>query len=218
MPTPTKENYLKVLYHLHQKDSAISLSELSKEMEVSKPTANDMAKKFQTQGWVVYEKYRPLKLTEKGKRMASLVIRKHRLAEMFLHKIMGFGWEEVHDMAEEIEHLKCEIFFDRMDELLGFPRVDPHGSHIPDKDGNFVNPNYKLLSQIQAGQKVILKALKDSSTDLIGFLNKKEIRLGLEISVHEIESYDKSLTVSYGNFSEVVLTHSVSNRLLVEVD
>lgn len=217
MPTPTKENYLKVLFYLHQKNPAISLSKLSTELEVSKPTVTDMAKKFQKQDWVVYERYKPLTLTEKGKKMASAVIRKHRLAEMFLLKIMGFGWEEVHDMAEEIEHLKSEKFFDRMDELLGFPTVDPHGSHIPDKDGNFIKPNYKLLSQIQAGQKVILKALRDSSTDFLEFLNKKEIRLGLEISVHEIEVYDKSLTVSYGNFSGVVLTYSISNRLLVEV-
>jgi DtxR family Mn-dependent transcriptional regulator len=148
--------------------------------------------------------------------MASLVIRKHRLAEMFLHKVMGFGWEEVHDMAEEIEHLKCNKFFDRMDEILGFPTVDPHGSNIPDKDGNFIKPNYKLLSQIKERQKVTLKALKDSSTEFLGLLNKKEIRLGLEITVHKIETYDKSLTVSYGKFSKVILTHSVSNQLLVE--
>jgi len=217
MPTQTKENYLKVLYYLHQKNAAISLSELSKAMEVSKPTANDMVKKFQKQGWAVYEKYKPLRLTEKGKRMASLIIRKHRLAEMFLLKIMGFGWEEVHDMAEEIEHLKCDKFFDRMDELLGFPTTDPHGSPIPDKEGNFTKPNYKLLSQIQDEQKVLLKALRDSSTDFLLFLNKKEIRLGIEISVHQMEAFDKSLTVSYGNFSEVVLTYSVSNRLWVEV-
>lgn len=217
MPTQTKENYLKVLYYMNQKSDAISISELSTEMEVSKPTVNDMVKKLQKRGWVIYERYKPLKLSKEGKRMASLVIRKHRLAEMFLFKIMGFGWEEVHDMAEEIEHLKCDKFFDRMDELLGFPTVDPHGSPIPDKDGNFAKPNYKLLSQIQEGQKVVLKALRDSSTDFLLFLNKKEIRLGIEISIHQLEVFDKSLTVSYGDFAEVTLTHSVSNRLLVEI-
>ena len=218
MPTPTNENYLKVLHYLHQENPAISISDLSKEMEVSKPTANDMAKKLQAQGWVLYKKYKPLQLTEEGRRMASLVIRKHRLAEMFLHRIMGFGWEEVHEMAEEIEHLKSEKLFDRMDELLGFPTVDPHGSNIPDRDGNFITHNYIQLSQIKEGQKVVLRALKDSSTDFLGFLDKKEILLGLEITVLEIEPYDKSIKVSYGNFSKAVLTHSISKRLLVELD
>jgi len=215
MPTNTKENYLKALYTLHQKDPAISLSDLGNEMGVSKPTANDMVKKFEKKGWVVYKKYKPLTLTPEGAKMAALVIRKHRLAEMFLEKIMGFGWEEVHAMAEEIEHLKSEPFFDRMDELLGFPKIDPHGSPIPDKNGNFNQPNYTPLSQIAIGQKVALRALRESSNEFLLFLNKKEIKLGVEITVLQIEAFDKSLTVAYGDFTEMVLSHSVSSRLLV---
>ena len=102
-------------------------------MGVSKPTANNMIKKLTAIGWVVYEKYKPILLTEKGKKEASLIVRKHRLSEIFLSKIMGFGWEEVHDIAEDMEHLKSEKLFDRMNELLGFPKVDPHGSPIPNK-------------------------------------------------------------------------------------
>jgi len=135
MPTQTKENYLKALFYLHQKDPLISLTDLSKDLGVSMPTVNDMVKKLQAKGWVVYTKYKPLQFTEAGTRQAAMIIRKHRLAEMFLSQVMGFGWEEVHDMAEEMEHLKLEQFFDRMDELLGFPTVDPHGSPIPNKEG-----------------------------------------------------------------------------------
>ncbi|MGB1242098.1 MAG: iron dependent repressor, metal binding and dimerization domain protein [Chitinophagales bacterium] len=215
MPTTTKENYLKALYFLHQKDEAIALSDLGKSMQVSKPTVSDMVKKLQAKGWIKYEKYRPLKLTKQGIKVAALIVRKHRLAEMFLAQIMGFGWEEVHDIAEEIEHVKSEKLFDRMDELMGFPAVDPHGSPIPDKDGNFNKPNYKLLSQIPENSTVILKALRNSSTDFLLYLNKKELQLSTEISVHQIESFDKSMTVSYGNFSEVILSNSVSNHLLV---
>ena len=121
-------------------------------------------------------KYKPLKLTKQGLKEATLIIRKHRLSEMFLNQVMGFGWEEVHDMAEEMEHLKSESFFDRMDELLGFPKKDPHGSPIPDKNGNFVKPNYKLLSQVNIGKKVALRALRESSTEFINFLNNVPCR------------------------------------------
>ncbi len=217
MPTVIKENYLKALHFLNQKNATVSLTELGKAMDVSKPTVNDMVKKLQSNGWVVYEKYKPLKLTEEGRRTAALIVRKHRLSEMFLYKIMGFGWEEVHDIAEELEHIKSDAFFDRMDELLGFPTTDPHGSPIPDKEGNLIKPNYQLLSQIPQNTKVILRGLRDSSTEFLLFLNNKELQLGTEIHLQHIEPFDKSITVSYGEHSNVLLTHSVSNRLFVEV-
>jgi DtxR family Mn-dependent transcriptional regulator len=217
MTTQTIENYLKALYYLHQKNEEISLSDLGKEVAVSKPTANGMVKRLKTKGWVDYEKYKPLRLTDKGLKLAAIIIRKHRLSEMFLTQIMHFGWEEVHDIAEDLEHINSEKFFDRMDELLGFPSTDPHGSPIPDKDGNFVKPNYKRLSQIDVGSKVLLKALKSSSTDFLLFLNKKELPLGTKITVTQREDFDNSMVVSYNKKKNVVLTESVGNRLLVEV-
>jgi len=216
MPTETKENYLKALYYLHQKNAAISTTELGKEMEVSKPTVNDMVKKLQSKGWLKYEKYKPLFLTKEGLIKASLIIRKHRLSEMFLSQVMHFGWEEVHDIAEEMEHLKSGSFFDRMDEILGFPTKDPHGSPIPDKNGNFVKPNYKTLTKIKVGNKVEVKALRNSSTEFLTFLNNKNIKLGTVIQVHEIEPFDSSYTVSYADFDKVVLSQSVCQHLLVE--
>ena len=106
MATIVIENYLKALYSLSQKNEAVSLTDLSKELEVSAPTVNNMIKKLQEKGWVNYKKYKPIKLTKAGALVAASVIRKHRLTEMFLVKIMGFGWEEVHDIAEQIEHIK----------------------------------------------------------------------------------------------------------------
>ena len=141
MPTKTKENYLKAIYFLDLKKNNISITDISLKMNVSKPTTNNMVKKMEEKGWVIYEKYKPIKLTSKGKKLGALIVRKHRLTEMFLSQVMSFGWEEVHDIAEEIEHIHSEIFFDRMDELLGFPTTDPHGSPIPDKKGKFNKPN-----------------------------------------------------------------------------
>ena len=153
MATITIENYLKALYTLNQVSREISLTDLSKEMNVSAPTVNNMIKKLQDKGWVAYQKYKPIKLTTDGALQAAKIIRKHRLTEMFLVKIMGFGWEEVHDIAEQIEHIKSDDFFDRMDELLGFPKTDPHGSPIPDKNGKILEQHYKTLAQIEPNIK-----------------------------------------------------------------
>jgi len=216
MSSYTKENYIKALYFLHLQNEEISLSDLGKELQVSKPTANDMIKKLKADGIVVSEKYKPITITEKGKQRAASIIRKHRLSEMFLLQIMEFGWEEVHEIAEELEHVKTEILFDRMDELLGFPTTDPHGSPIPDKNGNFNRPNYKRLSQISVQSTVVVKALRESSTEFLLFLNKKSIQLNTKIKVEYIESFDGSYNVSYDDFSNVVLGKSICDRLLVE--
>lgn len=216
MATEIKENYLKAMYFLDQKDRNISLTALANEMNVSKPTVNDMVKKLEGKGWLRYKKYKPLQLTEEGRKTAALIIRKHRLTEMFLVEFMGFGWEEVHEIAEEIEHLNSTLFFDRMDEILGYPTVDPHGSPIPDKTGNIRKLNYNLLSNIKVDSKVVLRGLRDSSKEFLLFLNNKKLQLGTELFLHHCEPFDKSITVSYDDFSEVQLSHSVSSRLLVE--
>ncbi|MEM1322969.1 MAG: metal-dependent transcriptional regulator [Bacteroidota bacterium] len=217
MPTQTKENYLKAIYFLDQKDHKISITDLSKEMGVSTPTVNNMVKKLQSEGWVAYRKYKPLQLTAKGRKVAALIVRKHRLAEMFLSKIMGFGWEEVHDIAEDMEHIASEKLFDRMDELLGYPTIDPHGSPIPDKEGKVASRSYLKLSDTKEGQRVRLCALADSSTELLLFLNNKQIKLGTEIDVLKVEPFDKSLLVNYEQHPSVMLSHEVCRRLLVEL-
>ena len=215
MATAAKENYLKALYHLHIKNPEISLTELGQTLDLRMPTVNSMVKKLNESGWVEYEKYKPVKLTEKGRKMAALVIRKHRLSEMFLSQVMGFGWEEVHDIAEELEHIKKEDFFDRMDELLGFPGTDPHGSPIPNKNGDLDRSTYESLSNLPAGSKVIFKALKDSFTDFLLFLNKRNIRLGAQINILEIEAFDKSMSIALDNGDQQILSYTVAMRLLV---
>lgn len=216
MASDIKENYIKALFYLHQKNEDISLSDLGEELQVSKPTANDMIKKLQMEGIVISKKYKPIRITEKGKQCSAEIIRKHRLSEMFLLQIMNFGWEEVHEIAEELEHIKTDKFFDRMDELMGFPTTDPHGSPIPDRNGNFTRPNYKRLSQIPAKSTVIVKALRDSSTDFLLFLNNKAIQLNTKITITHIESFDGSFTVSYDTHKDVVLGKSICDRIFVE--
>ncbi len=217
MPTQTKENYLKSIYFLSQKSKDVSITELSKDMNVSKPTANNMVKKMKEKGWVKYEKYKPVKLTNKGEKLGALIVRKHRLTEMFLSQIMGFGWEEVHDIAEEIEHISSTSFFDRMDEILGFPSNDPHGSPIPDKNGKILKINHLKLSNINVGQKVRLCGIANSSNALLIYLNKKKIKLGSEMTINQIEKFDKSYEISLENNVKVFLTFEVCQSLLVEL-
>jgi DtxR family Mn-dependent transcriptional regulator len=216
MPTPTKENYLKAIYFISQENIDVSITELSKKMNVSKSTANNMVKKMEEKGWLFYEKYKPIKLTIKGKRLGALIIRKHRLTEMFLSQVMGFGWEEVHDIAEEIEHISSNLLFDRMDEILGFPTLDPHGSPIPDKNGTVLKVNYLKLTHIKEGQKVKLCGLENSSKDLLLYLNNKKIKLGSVLSVLHIEKFDASFEILLENNSTIILTFDVCKSLLVE--
>ncbi|MDF1696509.1 MAG: metal-dependent transcriptional regulator [Saprospiraceae bacterium] len=216
MPTQTKENYLKAIYLLEQNKLKVTITAIGKEMGVSKPTVNNMIKKLDQNGWINYEKYKPIQLTDQGKLTAALIVRKHRLTEMFLVNVMGFGWEEVHQIAEEMEHLKSEALFDRMDELLGYPTNDPHGSPIPDKKGEYNRKTYVKLSSIQPGKKAILKAVGDSSVLLLTMLNEKAITLGTIFEIHKIEEFDHSMIVDYEENKSVMLSHEVCKRLLVD--
>ena len=216
MATQTKENYLKAIYFLNHLNEAVTVTALGKEMNVSKPTVNNMIKKLTANGWIEYEKYKPLKLTKSGTLAAALIIRKHRLTEMFLVQIMGFGWEEVHIIAEEMEHLKTEGLFDRMDEILGYPTTDPHGSPIPDKNGEFKRKSYCIMSSIPAGKEVTLRAVGDSSASLLTMLNEKKITLGTIFTISKVEEFDKTMIISYGQSVDVSLSYEVCKRLLVE--
>lgn len=216
MASATEENYLKALYTLAGRRDKISLSELSKLLKVSLPTSNSMIKKLEIQGFVNYEKYKPITLTAKGKKAAALVLRKHRLTEMYLVEKMGFGWEEVHEIAEQVEHISSSIFFERMDELMGFPRFDPHGSPIPDKDGKMEAGNFDQLSQCKAGDKVRIMALSKSTDEFLKYLNSRSLNLGVILHIKSLESYDNSMVVSYPDHPAETLNHIVSEHLLVE--
>lgn len=215
MTTLTEENYLKAIYHLTEKNQTVSVNELSKYLKIKMPSVNSMMKKFAEKNWVIYETYKPLQITPEGRKRAALVVRKHRLTEMFLVDKMGFGWEQVHEIAEQIEHIKSELFFEKIDELLDYPKTDPHGSPIPDKNGNIIKLNYLKLSECKPGQTVIFKALSESPNDLLNYLNQKKLSLKTAIEIIFIEPFDKSITVSYSGKQEI-FSNLVCEKLLVE--
>lgn len=216
MISQVEENYLKVLRLLSDANGVASVNEIGKELNIKMPTVNSMMKKLSEKGLVFYESYKPIKLTPKGEKEAALIIRKHRLTEMYLVEKMGFGWEQVHSIAEQIEHIQSPEFFAKMDELLGYPKIDPHGSPIPDINGKMDWKESKKLSECKEGETIKVIAVINSSDEFLRFLNGREIHLGLNIQIKSVEPFDKSMVVSYGKRLAETLSHTVCERLLVE--
>src|SRR3954471_19141026 len=144
----SKENYLKAIFHLQQDNQSVSTNALAESLQTRPASVTDMLKKLKEQRLLQYEKYKGVKLTHEGRKVAILIIRKHRLWEYFLVEKLGFGWEEVHEIAEELEHISSKKLIDRLDEYLNFPQTDPHGDPIPDIDG-----------KIAASKQINLQAL-----------------------------------------------------------
>ncbi len=211
----SEENYLKAIFHLINEENTVTINEISKLLDVKMPSVNNMMKKFADRNWVVYESYKPLKITDSGKKQAALIVRKHRLTEMFLVEKMNFGWENVHEIAEQLEHIHSETFFDKMDEILNYPKFDPHGEPIPDKEGNIIAQDLKKLSECSIGQKVIFTAVTITDDDFLTFLNIKNLELGKEIEILEIEKFDKSMTVKISDTS-TILSKIVCDKILVK--
>jgi len=203
---------------LANENGEITLSDLANQLQVSLPTANSMVKSLKKQDWVQQEKYKPLSLTVGGRNLAASIIRKHRLTEMFLLKMMNFGWEEVHEVAEQIEHIHAPKFFERMDEILGYPSVDPHGSPIPDRYGNLEKQSFQPLTAVLPGQRAKLNALTNSSTAFLAYLNSKALTLGSSIEIISIEQFDQSRVVRYTGHPTETLTEKVCERLLVQLE
>ena len=215
MKSLNEENYLKAIFHLIDKDDTFTVNELSKMLNIKMPSVNSMMKKFSQKNWVIYESYKPIKITALGKKEAVHVVRKHRLTEMFLVEKMGFGWEVVHEIAEQLEHIHSEIFFDKMDELLNYPKVDPHGEPIPDKQGNIIQQNLTKLSECRTGEAVILSAVIDSSDEFLTYLNHRNLSLNSELKILEVEKFDQSMKIEFDGKTET-LSKMVCDKILVQ--
>jgi DtxR family transcriptional regulator, Mn-dependent transcriptional regulator len=216
MQSFTEENYLKVLFNLSQENGDVTVQEISNTLGIKMPTVTSMMKKLAEKQLVHYESYKPIKLTKNGEGKAIQIIRKHRLTEMFLTEKMGFSWENVHEIAEQMEHIHSVPFFEKMDELLGFPKIDPHGSPIPDKQGNMIERPYIRLTDCLAAETVILRAIYNSSTEFLKFLNSRDLKLGDTIEIKFVETYDRSMQIAYANKYSENLSYTACSQMLVE--
>ena len=214
--TYSEENYLKVIYHLsHNANKGISTNAIANVMESKPSSVTDMVQKLADKELVEYVKYQGVTLTEKGMFMALMIVRKHRLWEVFLVDKLDFSWDEVHDVAEQLEHIKSEKLTNKLDEFLGFPTEDPHGDPIPDKEGRIANVDKKLLSEISINKRVICVGVKDSSPPFLQYLDKQQIALGSSIEVVAKEDFDHSLSLRVDG-KEVAVSNKIASNLFVK--
>jgi DtxR family transcriptional regulator, Mn-dependent transcriptional regulator len=217
MGSLTEENYIKTIYSLSLEPGEVSVSELAKKLNVKLPTITSMIKKLSSKKLVSYAPYRGIKITEKGKKEALSIIRKHRLAELFLVKILKLGWEEVHEIAEQLEHVNSERFYDRIDELLGYPKADPHGEPIPDVNGKIISSNSIPLSQAAEGSSVKISAVGDDAKPFLDHLNSKGLQIGDSIVIKKKELFDGSVSIINKAKRETMLSHQVVEKIWVEL-
>ncbi len=216
MYTHIEENYLKALLALSIDNEDVSVNELSKKLGIKMPSVTNMMQKFSEKELVHYDLYKPIKLSEIGKKQAALILRKHRLVEMYLVKKLNFNWDEVHDIAEQIEHVNSELFFDKIDEVLGFPKFDPHGSFIPDKSGKFKIDKIKKLSNCKVGDSLIVIGVSDSTSSFLKFLSFKNILLGTSILINYIEKYDQSINLLINKKINHTLSKEICEKIFIE--
>ncbi len=211
----TEENYLKAIYHLSAGGSkAVLTNELAEAMSTKAASATDMIKKLAAKEFISYEKYYGVNVTSKGKTEALMVIRKHRLWETFLVQKLGFTWDEVHEVAEQLEHINSSRLIEKLDEFLGYPKVDPHGDPIPDSKGKVKLKPQIPLDQLKAGYHGKIAAVKDSDSSLLKYLDKIGAKPGTMIKILGKEDYDESMEVLI-NDHRIFISKEVSQNILV---
>lgn len=212
----TEENYLKAIYKLLEQDKApVNTNAIAAKMSTKAASVTDMLKKLAEKKLIFYKKYQGVTLTEKGTRVAVDIIRKHRLWEVFLVDKLHFKWDEVHDMAEELEHIQSDMLIERLDQFLGFPRFDPHGDPIPDSSGRFKEQHSVVLASLKPGEECVMTGVVDHSPAFLQFLDKCELGLGDEIQIKELIAYDQSLLLRLKKKKELYVSSEVAKNILV---
>ncbi len=214
--TTSEENYLKVIYHLSNlSPKGVNTNAIAAMLDTKASSVTDMLKKLSEKEWIHYQKYQGVSLTDKGKLNAKIIVRKHRLWEVFLVEKLGFAWDEVHEVAEELEHIKSEKLINQLDQFLNFPRFDPHGDPIPNAKGEIIKIEKQLVSEIEVGKTITCVGVKDTSVDFLQYLNKQNISLGTKMKVLEKEPFDGTLKIEINN-SVLVISDKIANNLYVK--
>jgi DtxR family transcriptional regulator, Mn-dependent transcriptional regulator len=215
--TFSEENYLKTIYHLtNLTDGEVSTNAIADKIETKASSVTDMLKKLAEKDLVHYKKYQGVSLTDNGRLAAKMIVRKHRLWEVFLVEKLDFAWDEVHDIAEQLEHIKSEKLINKLDDFLGNPTEDPHGDPIPDANGRIVKVEKQLLSELTENQSGICVGVKDTSSEFLQYLDKQSIALGSKITVISKESFDQSLRIVVEGV-ENAISNKIAANLFVKL-
>lgn len=211
-----EENYLKAIFHLSDGGASdVSTNALSDLMNTKPASVSDMIRKLDEKGMVTYKKYYGVNVSKKGKIMALQVIRKHRLWEVFLVEKLKFSWDEVHEVAEQLEHIRSGLLIQRLDEFLDFPRVDPHGDPIPDENGVMAVAKKTQLDKMEIGMKGKVVAVDDGDASFLQYLDKIGIYLGAKLEVVDKITFDGSLEISVDGDRKVFISREVSQNILI---
>lgn len=210
-----EENYLKAIYKLFNGSDPVATRAIAQEMGTKDSSVSDMLKRLAEKKLITHKKWYGIKLTEQGRLAALTVIRRHRLWEVFLVDKLAFKWDEVHELAEQLEHIQSPELLNRLDEFLGFPSVDPHGDPIPDKSGKFNLRPQEPLSQAPLKQHLRIVRVTDDSSDFLQYLDASGLRIGTQMTVREKIAYDDSLTLQLDNGNRIHISSKVSEQILV---
>ncbi|MGI4741125.1 MAG: metal-dependent transcriptional regulator [Janthinobacterium lividum] len=215
MPSHTEENYLKAIYKLAEAEPGqeVSTNRIAAALATRAASVTDMLRRLAEKELLDYEKYRGVRLTPEGQRLALLTVRKHRLWEVFLVQQLGFAWDEVHDVAEELEHVQSPLLMQRLDAFLNFPTLDPHGDPIPAENGAVRRPTHRLLAELGVGECGTLAAVKDTSAPFLQYLDKVGLPLGAQVRVLEKITFDNSLEVRINGEHTVIISAEVGRNL-----
>lgn len=214
----SKENYIKAIFHLQQEQESVTTNALAEALQTKPASVTDMLKKLKLQKLLQYEKYRGVKLTPDGRKLAVQIIRKHRLWEYFLVEKLQFGWEEVHDIAEELEHISSKKLIDRLDAFLDFPKADPHGDPIPDINGKMPSLQQSAVSDMPLNSSGTVNGISDQSSEMLELLRHKNIHLGTKLEVKKKFGVDGSIEIKIRNQQPVNISEHVAKNLLVAYD
>ncbi|WP_448699679.1 metal-dependent transcriptional regulator [Mucilaginibacter sp. AW1-3] len=218
MNSYTEENYLKSIYHLSSADEeSVSTNSIAGALNTKAASVTDMLKKLADKQLINYTKYQGVSLTEDGKAIAINIVRKHRLWEFFLVEKLQFKWDEVHELAEELEHIASVELVDRLDKFLEYPKYDPHGDPIPDNKGRIKSNELKPIAQLALNSTAIIMGVREHAPAFLQYLDKLQLTIGKKIQVTDIISYDQSVVLNINDHSSVTISREVAKNILVSI-
>ncbi|RYE18724.1 MAG: metal-dependent transcriptional regulator [Sphingobacteriaceae bacterium] len=215
----TEENYLKAIFHLAADDlQPVNTNQIAAALQTKAASVTDMLKKLSVKNMVEYERYQGVSLTEKGKSIALRIIRKHRLWELFLVEKLNFRWDEVHELAEQLEHIQSVKLINKLDEFLGFPQNDPHGDPIPDDQGTIKFCDFKPVTDLNIGQYGTIAGVKDHSPLFLQYLEKMDLMIGKKIQVKEVIEYDETVIIQTENHQKINISKTAAKNILINYE
>lgn len=214
----SEENYIKAIYRLQGADGTVSTNALANALRTKPASVTDMMKKLKLKKLLHYQPYQGFRLSQEGSRVALGIIRRHRLWEFFLAEKLRFNWDEVHEVAEELEHVSNKKLIDKLDEFLGFPRVDPHGDPIPDASGKIEVYKRICLTELPLHQSAIVSNVKDQSSPILELLEHMKIRIGTRLEVKKRFEFDESMEIKIGRLPAVLISKQLAENIFVKYE